>query len=238
MADPRQWRDIASTTRYPFLPTAPSVGTGSAFPEALFADVQASCPGGRLLLTSYSRTVDGGISGVLTTPDGWTASFSAASASLDGGWSPISESSTGKRVGVIVFCKKAGSLIDSIGLSPNRVDAEIIPTLLSDSTGGVTSFVATSGLPISGNITIETEPAGVPEGIFIETSGGLNPSLMISAAGVQDYTPCGRTALRTINGVPPDSYGDLVLQVAAGSLTGVLRILPGPSAITFTLETS
>lgn len=238
MADPRQWRDISSTTRYPFLPSSPESGDVSRFVEGVFADIQACCPGGQLFLSEYFRTTDDGIFGLFSSPSGWTASFGASNSDLHGGWTEIREVGTGHQAGVVVFCEKAYKVLSEVSTSPNTVNAEVIPSLLS-SGGGVLGLVSPQRDRLCGDVIIETHPDGNPEGVFIETDGGVDPVLVVSAAGVQDTTPCGKTALRSINGITvADSFGELIIQSSTGTGTGVLRIIPRNDRLTFKLETS
>lgn len=185
---------------------------------------------------SYRRNEMDGIDGSFLAGE-WAASFFAGSSTLEGGWCAITEDDTGYQVGIIVFCPQAYRLIDQIGTSSNTVNAEVIPSLLSDLPGGVAGFMTADGVVLRGNVIIETEPGGSAEGVWIQTDGGLDPTLIISAAGLQDFTPCDKVALKSINSVTPDQYGELVLQTSTGDLTGVLRILPESGKITFKLET-
>ncbi len=215
------------------MPSAPMGGTSLAIPDWLFVDAHFCAPG-PVTLSGYRRTADGEIYGEVTAPGGWSATFISDGG---GGECDVVEAGTGFVVGFVALGEDTASRMPEIGTEMNSVGAGFLPSLVVPRPGP-SGFVAPDGNVLAGDVTIETEPDGDSEGFFISCAGGADPELTISSAGRQYTGPCGRTAIRTINLTPPALHGEMAIQDATGTGTGVLRVGSSGSTITFTLETS
>lgn len=221
----RQYRDNLTLTRYPFQDTAPLTTTsGHTIPDQLFLDLVILVREETVAVSLSSIAVSGG-NAVVSFSDSNGVVVATADLSSADGQGQLTLRHGGLPAGYALVTLGAATIVSGWPAGVYTADAPILAHLLVVSDPAwLTGFLLPDGTVLTGEVYLV---AG--QGLWLNpTSNGF----AVNVTGDPYAVRTSAAVLQTLNGVAPDSNGNVTLYNlgSSGSMDGPFRLQITPEA--------